>query len=149
MLADAPYETTEPVMHPLVGLVAGLAAGGAMLGTSALAHKLTPMALAFGLGDATRGLVAWLALAAFLGLMYGISQLQARPRDLIGVGIFYGIFLWIAPAVFGRLFFGQSTAMLRTFPWFVSCLAFGLTLGILAVLAERTRSTSTAVVARD
>ncbi len=136
-------------MHPLVGLVAGLAGGGAMMGVSALADRLTPMALGFGLGDATRGLVVWLGLAAFLGLMYGVSQLRARPRDLIGVGAFYGIFLWIAPAVFGRLFLAQHTAMLRTVPWFLSCLTFGVVLGILAVLVERTRSTSTAVVARD
>jgi hypothetical protein len=90
VLSDSPYDVSEFVYPPLLGVAAGLA-------SSAIVCAV----LYFGAGTAPPAL---LALGAFWGVLYGSSQQEIPTCYLYGVALFFGFFIWFVDNIGERLF---------------------------------------------
>lgn len=149
MIADSPYEAGELALKPAAGVAAGVFGGLLML---VLVEALDPIsgvsagdvrsaigsALAPGDRAVTVGLGLHLATAGVLGLLYALSQQRIPPRGLVGVGLLFGLVVWIFGALFAGWLMGEFVReVLRSWSWLLASLGYGLILAGTAVLAGR------------
>ncbi|MEJ5199766.1 MAG: DUF6789 family protein [Anaerolineae bacterium] len=166
MISDSPYDSAELVLAPWHGIVAGVAGAAAMLIVLLLLNpvaQLSPAGVLRNIGALTApagaavdaqlaaGLALHLTVAGILGLLYALSQRLIPDRGLIGVGLLFGLVIWIVGSVIvGRLLPPQLGAMLRSWPWLMAHLAFGLVLAAIAVWqAGRRRREKRPAIVRD
>ncbi len=156
MIADSPYDFSGLLLKPIVGIVVGLVGAGLMLGVLAVLEPLTGLSPAHLLSQVTQvllpnrfaascaacdpsvGLVGHLFLGLIFGLLYALCQQSVPVRGLIGVGVFYGFVIWIIGSLLIGMLFGESVReVLRSWPWLVAHLTFGLFLAFSAIWAQR------------
>jgi hypothetical protein len=156
MIADSPYRQDELVLSPAGGAAAGIAASIAML---ALLFGLRPLSglsvpdalerlggvLTGGAGTRAErvlvGAMLHLLAGAVFGLLYAVSQRRLPGPTLIGVGVFYGLAIWVASRIIGRIFLALPLRqMVRSRAWFLACLLYGLCLSIWALWSENHRA---------
>jgi hypothetical protein len=159
VISDSPYEAGELALKPTAGIAAGILGGLVML---AIVQVLGPI-LGIGAGDVLGaigtavapggqtvlvGLVVHLVTAGVLGLMYSASQQRIPARGLVGVGVMFGLLVWIFGGLVAGWLMGEGVReALRSWSWLAACLGFGLTLAGMAVLAGR--RTGTRALVRD
>jgi hypothetical protein len=164
MISDSTYDFEETVLTPYTGLINGLIGAGLMLILVLALQPLTGFSLKTLL--AQMGVLLWPGtttenvqvalgvllhglLGAIFGLLHALCQQRAPARGLIGVGLFYGFFLWIVGGLMIGAFLNETLrGMVRSWPWFWACLCFGLYLAISALWLERQRP-SQAIVPKD
>ena len=167
MIADSPYRTSEPLLTPGEGALAGAAASLLMLPALSVLHPLAgPSArdLLVRIGQATipLGAAAWSGsmlvaagtvqalTGALLGTLYAVSQDRAPARTLLGVGLFYGIVVWAGSRVMTAWIFGPLfRTALHSYTWLLACLFYGALLGGFAAWAEWRRPLDARVVPVD
>ena len=159
MIADSPYDFSGLLIKPLVGVIIGLIGAGLMLGVIVLLEPITNLALENLLTQITQvllpnklasncascdpfvGLVGHFIFGMVFGLLYALCQQTIPVRGLVGVGIFYGFVIWIVGSLLIGMLFGESLRQaLRSLPWLLSHLVFGLTLSISAIRVQRIKS---------
>lgn len=134
MIADAPYEYEESPLPALVGVGAGMLGAALMLSALRLLEPTTGVTVSTYLAR-VGGLLVHEITGAVLGLLYAVSQKPVPVRGVIGVGVFYGLLIWVMGGVLGGLFLGGSVrAVLHSWPWLLSCLLFGLSLAGAAIM---------------
>lgn len=157
MISDSPYEAGELALKPAAGIAAGILGGLVML---AIVQILGPIS-GIGIGDVLGaigmalmpgsqvvlvGMMLHLVTASVLGLMYSTSQQRIPASGLVGVGVMFGLVVWVFGGLVAGWLMGEGVReVLRSWSWLVACLGFGLTLAGMAVLAGR-RSVRRAVV---
>ncbi len=165
MIADSPYDFSGLLLKPLVGVVIGLIGAGLMLGVLAILEPLTGLSPAYLLSQVTQvllpnkfvascaacdpsiGLVGHLLLGLIFGLLYALCLQSIPIRGLVGIGIFYGFVIWIVGSLLIGLLIGESVrVVLRSWPWLVAHLVFGIFLAISAIWAQRIKSRGPDVV---
>jgi hypothetical protein len=86
---------------------------------------------------AAAGLAAHGLLGAVCGALYAVCQLRTRPGGLVAVGLFYGFVLWVVGGlVIGPLAGPGLKHAIRSWPWLVASLVYGLGLGMAAIWAQ-------------
>jgi hypothetical protein len=148
-IADAPYQTGDLVLSPAAGAGAGLAASGLMVVTVAALHpavaptfaevlrRIGTMALGHGALHGTDGVVAGAViqggLGVILGLLYALCQQRAPAGDLLLVGIFYGVVLWVVSGALSNLpFWASMRPLAHTKIWLLGCCVYGFVLALTA-----------------
>jgi hypothetical protein len=164
MISDSPYDVGAPVLTPFRGIIAGIAAALAMLVLLALLQPVSGVSpeawLALIGGIVMPGAEANLALqagamlhlviGAIFGLMYALCQMQIAPRNLVGVGIFYGFAIWVLGSLLLGWAFGEKLrGLLRSWPMLAAFLAYGLGLATAAVWNLSRRPARSVAVAKD
>ncbi len=152
---DSPYRTSEPILTPIGGVVAGMGASLLMLLVISLLHPFSALSakgllMRFGLNVVPRAGAArdsvllltagclHVTVGAMLGLLYAVSQQRIATRGLITVGVFYGFVIWVVSHLLASLLFRSSLpSVLRSYPWLLACLFYGLFLAGCAVWAAR------------
>ncbi len=142
MGADTPHQSSELLLTPLQGAVVGLVASFPMLG---VVYVLEP-----GSGALARSWLAWLGglvgqsplpvglilhglIGACLGALHAMSQERIPFTSLLGVGLFYGLVLWIGGRIlFGWLFSTPVRDVVHSWRWLAGSLSFGLLLAAAA-----------------
>ncbi len=165
MISDSPYRSGDLMLKPLEGLLAGM--GGALLMLALLqvfnpvSHMppglaLTRIGLVAVPADATSealmamGLALHLAVAGLLGLLYALSQRRIPDRGLIGVGLLFGFVIWaVGSLIIGRFLEPAVREVLRSWPWLLAHLLYGLTLTAAAIYQGRRRGQGEQPVVRD
>ena len=149
LISDSPYDSGELVLKPGTGVASGVCAALLML---ALIQVLSPVselspnrALAqigslAAPADAPQssliltGLAIHLSIAGPLGFLYALSQRRIPHRGLVGVGVLFGFVAWvISTVIIGWLFDESLRAILRSWPWLLASLLFGLVLASVSV----------------
>ncbi len=160
MISDSPYQTGELLLTPLEGAAAGLAAAVPML--------VVVFALEPGSGAPAKTWLQWLAgfaggnasvvtalsvhgfIGACLGLLYAASQQRIPMRALIGVGAFYGLFLWIAGRILvGWVFATPVREVVHSWVWLAGACVFGTSLALIAGWVGSRRPKAAVVVPKD
>jgi hypothetical protein len=167
VIADAPYRTSEPLLTPREGALAGAAASLCMLAALSLLHRLAgpsatdllvrigqttvPYGNAVGAGSMLFAAGAVHALVgAVLGMLYAVSQDRAPAGTLIAVGFFYGVVVWVGSRVITGWIFGPVfRTALHSYTWLLACLLYGVLLGGMAAWVERRRPRDARVVPVD
>ena len=102
-----------------------------------------------GLGGDRLPFLTGLGVHAFLGvlfgLLYAVSQQRIPNRGLIGVGIFYGLALWAAGGLVSPVFGEPMKRVIRSWPWLLASLFYGLCLAVTAVWVQIRRPQVAAV----
>jgi hypothetical protein len=162
MIADSPYKVGQFVLKPWVGMGAGLMGAVAMLALMLLLQPISGLRLAdllaqiggialpasLGRGPlVVTGIVLHVILGTSLGLLYAVCQQRVPLRGLIAVGFFYGFVLWVVGSVIAGPLFSQALrSVIRTWPWLLGNLLYGLCLAGVAAWAEVTRPVGTEIV---
>lgn len=166
MIADAPYRFGEFALRPRAGAGAGLFGAVLMLGILAVlspasglqvSEVLTRIASVIPLGGhlaATPtqmlGLGVHAGVGAVLGLLYAAAQQSLPLRRLAWVGLFYGVLVWIVGGfIAGWAIDDILRRTIRSWPWLVACLGYGLTLAFTAAWAQARRVRPAAVAQPD
>jgi hypothetical protein len=167
MIADSPYRTSEPLLTPREGALAGAAASLLMLPALSLLHPLSglsatdllirigqttiPHATALESGSVLVAAGAVQALTgALLGVLYAVSQDRAPARTLVAVGCFYGVVVWVGSRVITAWIFGPVfRTTLHSYAWLLACLFYGILLGGCAAWVERRHPGDARVVPVD
>lgn len=155
MISDSPYKAGTPVLSPIGGIIAGILATMAMLMFSAIVQPLAGQnvtALLARVGSLNPisngsnaqsampvmvGIGIYLVVGALFGLLYSVSQRPIPAPRLMGIGIFYGLLIWIAAGVIGGAFLGEALrGVLRTWHYLLACLLYGFCLALGATLAQ-------------
>ena len=160
-IADAPYQTGELALSSAAGAGAGLAASALMVVTVAALHPpvaptfaevlrrigtmaLGPQALQ-GTGGVVAGAVIHGGLGVILGLLYALCQQRAPAGDLLLVGIFYGVVLWVVSGVLSHLpFWASMLPLAHTKIWLLGCCVYGVVLALTATARRGGHETSQA-----
>lgn len=130
MLTDTPLQSSGQAIGRLTGVVAALV--GFALAKSIIA-ALTGVAIAF---DARFFLQ--LGLVVVLGLLFATSHNRTSRSADIAIGLSFGIMTWVGANVLVP-FAGWSVSM-RDIPHFLGGAAFGLTLGVAALVFKQATS---------
>lgn len=135
------------MLTPLQGAAAGAALAFAML---AIVFAFEP-----GTGTTARAWLYWLGslagqrwvalgvivhglLGAGLGALYAMSQQRVPFGALLGVGIFYGIVLWVGGRILLAWVFSTGAAeVVRSRVWLAGSVSFGFMLALAAGMAGR------------
>jgi len=144
------------VLGPISGLLGGLTGAGLMLAFIALTQSLTRVGVADVLtalgavGNIGSHLMVGGALhfsiGGVLGLLYALCEQRGPRRGLIFVCAFYGFVLWVLGAVIAASFLNEAArGTLRTVPFLLACLFYGLWLALLAIWADSRHPAATAV----
>ncbi len=165
MISDSPYDVGAPVLTPLKGILAGLVAAFAMLLMLALLQpvsRVAPDAFLAQIGQVFMpggepgtallfGVILHFLIGAVLGLLYALCQMQIAPRNLIGVGIFYGFVLWVfCSPLLGWAFGEKLRELLRSWPVLAAFLLYGFGLATMATWSlSRRPARSARAVAKD
>jgi hypothetical protein len=164
MISDSPYDNGELALSPLVGLVGGLLGSSLMLVVVIVMQSITTI----GVTDIVNttgsiwagndlesvalfniGLIAHFTTGGVLGLLYALCEQRGTRGGLLFVGIFYGFILWIMGTVIILPILDENArAVLRTWPYFIACLIYGLTLAAIAIWVDK-RKPAGAVVPKD
>ncbi len=157
MIADSPYRTSEPLLRPGEGALAGAVASLFMLPALSLLHPLsglsatdllvrigqTTVPRATALGSSSLMLAAGAVhgmTGALLGVLYAVSQDRAPARTLVAVGFFYGGVIWVGGRVITAWIFGPVfRTTLHSYAWLFACLLYGVLLGGYAAWVDRCR----------
>jgi len=142
MGADTPHQSSELLLTPLQGALVGLVAAFPMLGVV--------LVLEPGSGASARAWLVWLGglvgrsplatglvlhglIGACLGTLYAMSQERISRPALLGVGLFYGLVLWIGGRIlFGWLFSTPVRDVVMSWRWLAGSLSFGFLLAAAA-----------------
>ncbi len=117
-----------PLRHISPGLLMG------QIGLS-LAPSLAKTYSAIGIGCCIHLLVGGVT-----GLLYALCQDQIPRAALIVVGFFYGFMLWVLGSFLAGLLFGDALrSSLRSWPWLVAHLLFGVWLATTASWSQNRR----------
>ncbi|HEX9075480.1 MAG TPA: DUF6789 family protein [Anaerolineae bacterium] len=164
MISDSPYDVGAPVLTPIKGIIAGIAAALAMLILIALVQPVSGVSPAAWLALIGRmvlpsaeanltlpaGSALHIVIGAIFGLLYSLCQMQIAPRNLIGVGIFYGFVIWILGSLLLGWVFGEKLRdLLRSWPMLAAFLLYGLGLAIAAVWNLSRRPARPVAMAKD
>ena len=166
MISDSPYDTGDLVLKPVVGVTSGVGAALLMLLLIQVLYPVSGLSSRSALAqigsvvapsDATQsaliltGLAVHLSIAGLLGLLYALSQRQIPYRGLVGVGLLFGFVVWVVSTlVTGWLFDESLRTVLRSWPWLLASLLFGLVLASTAVWqVSQRQSQERPVVVRD
>ncbi len=158
MIVDAPYDFGDLLIRPRMGFAAGVGASIVMLGAMAGLHALGGSAPVEWLDAIARpilpgngaqiewanlllGLVIHLLVGGMLGMLYALCQQRAPNRGLVAVGIFYAVTLWVFGGWIMVWWSGTEKWNLRSWPEFVTMLAYGLVLTFWAITEGRRRAT--------
>lgn len=167
LIADSPYRTSEPLLTPGEGALAGAVASLCMLPALSVLYPLSGLsvtdllvrigqttvphatALGSGLMLLAAGAVHTLT-GATLGVLYAVCQDRAPARTLVAVGLFYGGVVWVSSRVItGWLFGPVFRTTLHSFAWLLACLLYGVLLGACAAWVDRRRPRENRVVPVD
>jgi Family of unknown function (DUF6789) len=165
MISDSPYQFRGLALPLKAGAVAGILGAAIMLGVSAMVQPLSGLSPTWLLrqiggialqasnpsgGDALvqlAGLGLHAILGALLGILYAASQQRIPARGMLAVGIFYGFMLWVVGGLLaGSLVAGPLRAALRSWPWLLSSLLYGLCLATVTLVLDRRRSAESVVL---
>lgn len=164
MISDSPYDVGAPVLTPIKGIIAGIAAALAMLILIALVQPVSGVSPAAWLALIGRtvlpaaeanltlqaGAALHIVIGAIFGLLYSLCQMQIAPRNLIGVGIFYGFAIWVLGSLLLGWAFGEKLRdLLRSWPMLAAFLLYGLGLAIAAVWNLSRRPARPVAMAKD
>jgi len=159
LIADSPYQSGELILHPVAGLVGGMIGAGWMLAFIALGESFTHIAVMDvlnvmgAIGRAVSPFIAcglYVMLGGVFGLLYALSEQRGPPRDLVFVGLFYGVMLWALGAIVAASFMSEAArSTLRSASFFLGCLAYGLWLALLAIWSERGRPAMAGPMPKD
>lgn len=165
MISDSPYDSEELVLKPSTGTVSGVVAGMLMLiliwalspvsGLSVgtlLTHVGSMMTSSSDKSSITVavGLVVHLMTAGLLGLLYALCQRRIVIHGLVGVGLLFGFVMWvISTVIVGWLLDETARVVLRSWPWLLASLLFGLVLASVAVWQESRQPREQLVAPRD
>ena len=148
-IADAPYQAGDLVLSPAAGAGAGLAASALMVVTVAALHppvapilpevlrRIGTMALGHealqGTGGVVAGAVIQGGLGVIFGLLYALCQQRAPAGDLLLVGIFYGVVLWVGSGILSNLpFWVWMRPLAHMKIWLLGCCVYGFVLALTA-----------------
>lgn len=158
MIADAPYRTGPLILSPRAGVAAGAVGGLLMMAILSLLGPLSKLQagdvlqrigqiLPFALvGPRIVGAAIMTTCAMLLGGLYATSQQRAPARGLLAVGLFYGVVLWIVGGLFTRwLIGGELAVVVRSWPWFVADVVYGLWLAQVGIVISRRAPQAVAV----
>lgn len=164
MISDSPYQAGDLLLRPLEGATAGFTGSLLMLAVVSVLDagpqrvagawlqwmaRFTP----FGIGGdhpVIGGLVLHGLVGACLGLLYASSQQRIPWRALIGIGAFYGLFLWIGGRILlGWLFSTPVRAVVHSWVWLAGLCAYGMMLALFAGWAGARRPTPAVAAPRD
>jgi hypothetical protein len=165
VIADSPYDLQGLVVRPRLGFVAGVIAALLMLPVIFFLQPLSKLALADVLenlgvvllsGDApaTHLIIAGTLLHALLGglfgVLYALCQTRADKKGLIGVGISYGVALWLLSSLFTIWAYRDTLHYIfHSWSWLVASLVYGFCLAQVALWVERHRPKQDQVVPVD
>jgi len=161
MISDSPYASGDLVLKPGFGAAAGIVGALLMLALLQIFYPVSQLSLGSALagigsvvtpaGGATiAGLILHLVVAGLLGLLYALSQRRIPYRGLIGVGLLFGFVVWvISSLIIGRFLDESLRAVLRSWPWLLAHLGYGLTLAAVAIWRESHRGPEAAQSVRD
>ena len=166
MIADSPYRTSEPLLTPGQGALAGAAASLLMLPALSFLHALggpsatdllariaqatIPLGAALVPGSMIAAAAVFALTGALLGMLYAVSQDRAPEGTLLAVGLFYGIVIWAGSRVITVWIFGSVfRTALHGYTWFLACLLYGVLLGGYAAWVQRRRPAAARVVQID
>ncbi len=166
MIADSPYHTSEPLLSPGEGALAGAAASLVMFAALSLLHPLggpsatdllvriaqatIPHGTAAAPGSMFAASAVYVLTGALLGVLYAVSQDRAPGRTLVAVGFFYGIVIWAGSRVITAWIFGSVfRTALHSYTWFLACVLYGVLLGGCAAWVQRRRPAAARVVQID
>jgi hypothetical protein len=152
MITDSPYKLGELLIKRRFGAVAGIISASLMLlivsllssasGLSVarllsqVASAVLPRSLEANLGDSalTIGLGVHLMFGVIFGVLHAMCQQSAPFRGLVGVGVFFGFVLWvISGLVIGWVFDPAIRSVLRSWPWLIAHIVYGLCLAGVAI----------------
>jgi hypothetical protein len=158
MISDSPYQFKGLALTVRAGAVAGVAGALIMVGVLAVLQPVSGLPLSWVLGRIGRvilpasvlsggnttaqwvGLGLQVVLGAVLGVLYATSQQRIPAPGMMAVGIFYGFLLWVVGSVLvGFLFEKTLRAALRSWPWLLACLVYGMSLAGAAIWTSRRR----------
>ena len=149
MISDAPYQSGVMVLSPAKGALAG--GVGAIL-TLLIVTLLRTMSgisaidilasFSIGIENGTNDLIISATIYLFagflLGLLYALCEQHGPPLALMFVGIFYGLLLWVLSGIiFGTLLSESGRGILRSWPFLLACLVYGLWLALVAVFSMK------------
>ena len=97
------------------------------------------------------GLALDLLVGALLGLLFAVSQQQRIPRrGQLAVGIWYGILIWFVARLLAHPLLSDTVyRAVRSWPWLVGCLTFGISLALATIVYGKQRPGSAGTVVRD
>lgn len=143
------------MLESRVGMAAGLAGAVAMLALTAMLQPISALRIADLLAQIGRavippsagsnlliltGVAVHALLGALFGLLYAVCQQRVPLRGLIAVGLFYGFVLWVvASVIIGSLFEPALRCAIRSWPWLLSNLLYGLCLAGVATWSHVSR----------
>lgn len=165
MIADSPYDYSGLLLKPVLGIVIGLVGAGLMLLVLAIFEPLTGLSPADMLSQITQVLLSdkaasscagcdpWVGLAGhlLLGLIFGLLYalcLQSVPvRGIVGVSVFYGFVIWVVGSLLIGLLIDESVrTVLRSWPWLVAHLGYGILLALAAIQVQRVKERGPGVI---
>ncbi len=80
-------------------------------------------------------------LSAVLGILYAASQQRVPARGLVAVGVFFGVLLWVISGLIMGPIFGETVRRdTRSWPWFLACVVYGVSLAAAALWVEAHRT---------
>ena len=164
-MASESHGTSDLVLTPMAGAMAGLAGSGLMLMAAAaaaqplssitVAELLTRIGNVVPIAADVRSSASWgtglvFLVGALLGLLYAACQRRVPARGLVAVGLFYGFVIWLfggllAGALFGRLLHDG----LRSWSWFVACVIYGIWLALVAIWVDKRYPATAVMVPQD
>ncbi len=157
---DSQYQVDDFILSPLRGSIVGLLGANAMLAICAGLQPisgLSPERVLTQIGIAFLpvlhfvnipldsplpvGLGVHFVLGALGGTLYAVSQMRVPLRQMLATGFFYGIMLWVLGNFAGWLLDRSLQEIVRSWPWFISCLLYGLLLSVITVWVGNRKST--------
>lgn len=165
MITDSPYDYRGLLLKPRIGITIGLLGAGLMLLVLALFEPLNGLSPSDMLSQITHVLLSketaancvscdpWVGLIGhmFLGIIFGVLYalcLQTVPnRGIVGVSVFYGFVIWVIGSVLIGLLIDESVrAVLRSWPWLVAHLIYGIFLALVAIQVKRLKERGPGIV---
>lgn len=165
MISDSPYSSEGFVLNPLVGLLVGAIAALLMIPVLFVLQPVSGLQLNDVLADAgtvvlsgtaepqnlkIAGVVLHMFVGGLFGLLYALCQMRAPTKALIGVGISYGVVLWVLGSLFTHWFYREAlSGVIHTWAWLLASIVYGLLLSLVAVWAEHRRPKRDLIVPID
>lgn len=144
MIADTLDKSPEQILTVLEGVIAGIAA---VILSVALGLGLFMMQSVFE--NVFRGsffgctemfpprVLILVCAGALFGLLFAVSARRSPGRCLIGLGIFYGLELWILCFFFTHVFQGiLQRDLIKTWPVVCSFIFYGVFLALIAAFKQ-------------
>jgi len=149
MISDAPYRIGVMVLTPAKGVLAGALGAILTLLVVTLLRTISGISAIDILASFSRGIengtndliiiaTIYLFFGILLGLLYALCEQHGPPLALMFVGFFYGILIWVLSSVIVGTFLSESgKGILRSWPFLLACLSYGLWLALVAVFSMK------------